>query len=204
MYSCFFLPDHACCSASFLDMKVHSRTAHSSFGSSDGDSEGHAYATTMHQSALCLNLKGMSSECFRFYEALEAGCIPVVINKFTNNSGPQWGWDDIGADQQFRPLLQSLWKKNRGMRIRPDIDGDAKQNVHADAAREMQRRDLPILWMHHPRDLRPIVHTFQHFPQMLDAFQTRMVRWWERLKADLILTLREDLRCELPADVDSL
>jgi hypothetical protein len=34
----------------------------------------------MHSTALCLNLAGVSSECFRFYEALEAGDHLVFVS----------------------------------------------------------------------------------------------------------------------------
>lgn len=36
------------------------------------------YVATMANSAFCLDLPGASSECYRLYEALEVGCIPVV------------------------------------------------------------------------------------------------------------------------------
>ena len=41
---------------------------------------GPKFIQEMLHSKLCLNIKGFSAECHRFYEALECGCIPVIVS----------------------------------------------------------------------------------------------------------------------------
>lgn len=46
---------------------------------------GSVYLDTMLDSRFCLQLKGKSSECHRFYESLECGCIPVIIDTYESS-----------------------------------------------------------------------------------------------------------------------
>lgn len=46
-----------------------------------------AYANFMTNTSLCLQVPGMSTECYRLYEALETGCVPVVVESFTGATG---------------------------------------------------------------------------------------------------------------------
>eukprot|EP00966_Prymnesium_polylepis_P280991 6492191-Prymnesium_polylepis.1 len=52
------------------------------------------YRERMSRTSLCLQLPGLSPETFRLYEALEAGCVPVVIVEYSP-----------GIEVQLRPLL---------------------------------------------------------------------------------------------------
>ena len=45
-----------------------------------GTGSGPKFIQEMLHSKLCLNIKGFSAECHRFYEALECGCIPVIVS----------------------------------------------------------------------------------------------------------------------------
>ena len=58
------------------------------------------YVRSLQQSAFCLNLPGTMSECFRFYESIESGCIPVVVNSFSAANYRQANLE------QFAPLLR--------------------------------------------------------------------------------------------------
>eukprot|EP00746_Dinoflagellata_sp_MGD_P038350 gnl/MRDRNA2_/MRDRNA2_192286_c0_seq1.p1 gnl/MRDRNA2_/MRDRNA2_192286_c0~~gnl/MRDRNA2_/MRDRNA2_192286_c0_seq1.p1 ORF type:complete len:123 (+),score=25.26 gnl/MRDRNA2_/MRDRNA2_192286_c0_seq1:246-614(+) len=51
----------------------------------------------MLNASFCLQLPGESLECFRMYEALEAGCIPVIVE--------QWG--SKGLDDATGKSVQS-------------------------------------------------------------------------------------------------
>ena len=46
------------------------------------------YVRLMHDTRLCLQISGLSAECYRMYEALDAGCVPVLLNTFGNPSSP--------------------------------------------------------------------------------------------------------------------
>ena len=46
------------------------------------------YVRLMHDTRLCLQISGLSAECYRMYEALDAGCVPLLINQFGNPTSP--------------------------------------------------------------------------------------------------------------------
>ena len=46
------------------------------------------YVRRMHDTRLCLQISGLSAECYRMYEALDAGCVPVLINTFAQTGSP--------------------------------------------------------------------------------------------------------------------
>jgi len=60
------------------------------------------YVRLMMDSKFCLALPGTSLESFRLYEALQAGCIPVMLDQWTD--GKQWNNFSDGE----RPYLSSV------------------------------------------------------------------------------------------------
>ena len=46
------------------------------------------YVRLMHDTGLCLQISGLSAECYRMYEALDSGCVPLLINEYGNPSSP--------------------------------------------------------------------------------------------------------------------
>ena len=42
---------------------------------------GEAYGAALRETSLCLQLPGVSAECYRLYESLEAGCVPVLVDE---------------------------------------------------------------------------------------------------------------------------
>ena len=48
------------------------------------------YVRMMHDTRLCLQISGLSAECYRMYEALDAGCVPVLINQFGKETATQY------------------------------------------------------------------------------------------------------------------
>eukprot|EP00607_Mallomonas_marina_P000269 CAMPEP_0182431222 /NCGR_PEP_ID=MMETSP1167-20130531/47349_1 /TAXON_ID=2988 /ORGANISM="Mallomonas Sp, Strain CCMP3275" /LENGTH=94 /DNA_ID=CAMNT_0024617301 /DNA_START=362 /DNA_END=642 /DNA_ORIENTATION=- len=49
------------------------------------------------------------SECYRFYEALEMGCIPVMIDQYQSYDYTS------DHDQQYSPLKEVPWRKGKGV-----------------------------------------------------------------------------------------
>ncbi|CAJ1397780.1 unnamed protein product [Effrenium voratum] len=45
------------------------------------------YVQRLTDSAMCLQIPGNSVECFRLYESLEAGCVPVVVRAWSSPNG---------------------------------------------------------------------------------------------------------------------
>lgn len=48
------------------------------------------YVRRMHDTRLCLQISGLSAECYRMYEALDAGCVPVLVNDFGKETATQY------------------------------------------------------------------------------------------------------------------
>lgn len=48
------------------------------------------YQHMMHNTQLCLQISGLSAECYRMYESLDAGCVPVVIDQFGHETEAQY------------------------------------------------------------------------------------------------------------------
>ena len=63
------------------------------------------YLTAMQNSKLCLNFRGRMLECYRFYESLEMGCIPIIIETF-----PSFNYTFFS--QQYNILKEDVpWRK---------------------------------------------------------------------------------------------
>jgi hypothetical protein len=63
------------------------------------------YIDDLRNSQFCINIRGTSAECFRFYESLEAGCIPILLDEFHDfNYGEQ-------HEHQYSLLLEVAWNK---------------------------------------------------------------------------------------------
>lgn len=65
-----------------LDIKIRGKVFASGYHSTDpsaGD-----YLKEMQDSRFCLNIRGRTPECHRFYESLDCGCIPVFIDRFAD------------------------------------------------------------------------------------------------------------------------
>ena len=65
-----------------LDMKINGKVFKS--GSYSADNSKSRYETEMLNSKFCLNIRGRTPECHRFYESLEFGCIPVFVDKYSD------------------------------------------------------------------------------------------------------------------------
>jgi len=48
------------------------------------------YEHMMHDTQLCLQISGLSAECYRMYESLDAGCVPVVVDQFGQETDAQY------------------------------------------------------------------------------------------------------------------
>ena len=51
------------------------------------------YVSKMRDTRLCLQIAGLSTECYRLYESLDAGCVPILIDNIKAgepNFKPTW------------------------------------------------------------------------------------------------------------------
>lgn len=70
------------------------------------------YVRLMHDTRLCLQISGLSAECYRMYEALDAGCVPILINQFGKETATQYKFllgGGTGAQAVRRPPPPFPW-----------------------------------------------------------------------------------------------
>lgn len=85
------------------------------------------YVRLMHDTQLCLQISGLSAECYRMYEALDAGCVPILINQFGKETATQYKFL-LGAKDVRRPPPPFPWAES------PEMLKDALRRLKADAA----------------------------------------------------------------------
>jgi hypothetical protein len=69
------------------------------------------YRMLMMDSKFCINVQGQFVECYRLYDALELGCIPVMIDEYDNIN-----YRDRHLEQ-LHPLLTFPWTDSGGQRV---------------------------------------------------------------------------------------
>ena len=86
-----------------LETKMNGRVFKS--GSFSTDTSKTSYESEMLNSRLCLNIRGRTPECHRFYETLEFGCIPVFVDRY----------QDFDYSHQFKSwkskIMEVSWRK---------------------------------------------------------------------------------------------
>ena len=55
------------------------------------------YVRVMHDTRYCLQISGLSAECYRMYESFDAGCLPLLVDEF--------GFEPGQTAAQYRFLL---------------------------------------------------------------------------------------------------
>lgn len=88
------------------------------------------YMQDLRSSVFCLNIRGTSAECFRFYESIEAGCIPLMLDRY-----PDFDYGDQHR-HQYAPLLEArpgarypfLWAAD-GQALLADFDALARSGA---------------------------------------------------------------------------
>lgn len=69
------------------------------------------YRNLMMNSKFCITVQGQFVECYRMYDALEVGCIVVLIDEYAN-------WNYRGSHlEQLQPLLSFEWTDSSGERV---------------------------------------------------------------------------------------
>ena len=110
------------------------------------------YVRMMHDTRFCLQISGLSAECYRMYEALDAGCVPVLINQFGKETATQYkfllgrGGGGSGSSGQQQPARPHLVP--------------------------------PFPWAETPDDLRARLTELTGSEAALDQVQHETMRWW--------------------------
>jgi hypothetical protein len=109
----------------FASFVPHSCHLQSEWNSSQATKE-KQYTNTMCQSKFCPILRGNNAETFRFYEALEAGCIPVTT--ITDPTYLAWIEKNMG--------LSSLYPWTNPVEVMCNIDGTEQMALRQEALRQ--------------------------------------------------------------------
>jgi len=80
------------------------------------------YAARMLDTKLCLQVQGLSAECYRMYEALDAGCVPIIV-------------DELGAQSTASASAQYRFLLNRSTGIAPFPHAASSAELAASLAR---------------------------------------------------------------------
>ena len=75
-------------------LPVNRSLGHSGFGKGNASE----YVNRMRDTKLCLQIAGLSSECYRLFEALDAGCVPILVDNLAAQA-------QATAAEQYRFLL---------------------------------------------------------------------------------------------------
>jgi hypothetical protein len=118
------------------------------------------YVRLMHDTRLCLQISGLSAECYRMYEALDAGCIPILVNQFGNPSSPN-------AAVQYQFLLGGA---------RPGPDPPTLRDRSAPGLRP--RIPPPFPFADGPGELKQRLGALLSDTGSVDAMQQATLRWW--------------------------
>ena len=137
------------------------------------------YVRLMHDTRLCLQISGLSAECYRMYEALDADCVPILINEYGNPSSPS-------AAIQYQFLLAH------------GSNGRVAGNRVTESAVAQQRRQPRLHFLGHapfpfvqaPSELHDSLARLLSVPAALDALQGATSLWWNhsllRLRARVV------------------
>ena len=140
-------------------------SAYHSIDPSAGD-----YLKEMQDSRFCLNIRGRTPECHRFYESLDCGCIPVFIDRFV----------DFNYKSQFRgwqsKLQEVSWRRGQEFPFIWVQDVQAFANMY----NELVNSGAPGL-------------------AKLDAMQRETMEWWTAARQH-IKHLVETATCSFPND----
>jgi hypothetical protein len=97
-----------------LDTKINGKVFKS--GTFSVDNSQSSYETEMMNTRLCLNIRGRTPECHRFYETLEFGCIPVFVDAYLDfdYKGQFKAWKSKIMEVEWRKghELPFVWVRN--------------------------------------------------------------------------------------------
>jgi len=137
---------------------IYAATADSPFGNSIMNAS--VLTEVLLASDFCLNLPGASAECFRFYEALQCGCLPVIIDVFEGADYSRRNW------YEFKHLLSI----NR-------VKADGQWQSIFDAGHT--QFPVPFFWINNANDLQ-VLNTLSVTDKLHLKLET--YAWWGGVK----------------------
>jgi hypothetical protein len=126
-------------------------------GGTFGSGSRSAYIGGMLSHAFCLMLPGRFPECYRMYDALELGCIPVIIDSYKE---PMTNYSSLFSTS-LEPLRSVRWVDSTGSRT----------------------SRLPLLRFPGVDAMNEGLQALILTPSALNATATDCALWWEAVKA---------------------
>lgn len=131
------------------------------------------YRDVMLKSKFCLNIRGRFVECYRLYDALELGCIPVIVDVFARFNYT------LQHSEQMAPLIEFPWTDTRGSR----------------------RIGPPFVWTRTVTDLKYELARLQTVPDEVERIAADSKAWWEQMKHFHRVLFRDQLCTSMPGKV---
>lgn len=136
------------------------------------------YRDFMLKSKFCINIQGRFVECYRMYDALEVGCIVVMIDQWDN-----FNYIDRYSEQLF-PILNFTWIDSSGQTVGPfDVNGAKRTqpylrfNTGGNGATV-----VPFLYLRNTADFNSALKILLKDPAVMKQIQTDSTLWWTQMK----------------------
>jgi hypothetical protein len=136
------------------------------------------YREFMLRSKFCINIQGRFVECYRMYDALEVGCIVVMIDQWDN-----FNYVDRYTEQMF-PIMNFSWVDPQGSLVaHVDASGTKRTkpylrfNTGGDGA-----TIVPFLYLKNTADFDRALKELLKDPAAMKQIQHASTLWWTQMK----------------------
>jgi hypothetical protein len=136
------------------------------------------YREFMLKSKFCINIQGRFVECYRMYDALEVGCIVVMIDEWDN-----FNYIDRYSEQMY-PILNFTWMDSQGNAVgHQDASGTKRTapflryNTGGNGATL-----VPFLYLKNTADFNRALEELLQNPADMKSIQAESTLWWTQMK----------------------
>jgi hypothetical protein len=130
-----------------------------------------SYVQTLSDSIFCIMIPGHSAECHRFYESLESGCIPVIIDEFEET-------DRIQEIRDFYLKHPTIKGGKPRRRVNYTDDNFHQYSLLLDTTDYINGPPFP--WVRNVVDFVNVLHSVSSAPSSshVDRMQQITLDWW--------------------------
>jgi len=135
------------------------------------------YVDLMHKSKFCISIRGQFVECYRLYDALETGCIPVIIDEFKlKNYLSQ-------HSEQLLPILTFPWTNILGQSVTSLERGEGRSNYQDfNTGGGGLHVTAPFVYVRTVAEFSALLDQLLHSESSLEALQAENMLWWDQMK----------------------
>ena len=138
------------------------------------------YRDLMLNSKFCITIVGRFVECYRMYDALEVGCIVVMIDQYDNFNYIE------RYSEQLHPILTFPWTDSRGNRVtlrNPDGTLRLDSYLPYNTGGYSHINIMPFIYMHTVDDFNIVLKYLLQTPDEMLRIQRESTVWWQQMKS---------------------